>query len=194
MLLSLVKSYIAVLTKPGSKAPFDAAKSQANWVAVIGGVLLAGLVHGILGYITVIQATPSVGVAGWINNIITITTFELIGFSIIATVIFLAARSQGGRADFLANAYMLSLAYVPTMLASEVLGLIPAVSELTDPVFVLYGLFLVYYGVQSFHSLKPIKALIVIGILVTTALVLGFLLFGLLGQAPLEASFIFMHV
>lgn len=161
---ALFNSYISVLTKPG-KASFDSTKGQATWMNTIVGVVIWGLVAGLFSVVT----------GGGVASIITSPIGTLIGFFIGSAIIFVLAKVVGGTGDFNGNSFMLSLFGVPIGIINEVLGFVPAVGGIVGLVLGLYSLFLLYFGLQSYHGLDSTKALIVVGILLAIAIVVGIL-------------------
>ncbi|MBI2845322.1 MAG: YIP1 family protein [Chloroflexi bacterium] len=166
---ALFNSYVSVLTKPG-KASFDATKGQANWMNTLVGVIIWGLVAGLFSVVS----------GGGVASIVTAPIGTLIVFFIGSAIVFVLAKVVGGTGDFNGNSFMLSLYLVPIGVINAVLGFIPAVGGIVSFVLGIYGLFLLYFGLQSYHGLDSTKALIVVGILFVIALVLFVLVGGLL--------------
>lgn len=170
--MKMVNSSMAVVTRPGSTAPFDAAKREASTVQTLIGLVILGLVGGIVGLIQ----------GGGVGGLITAPIFTIVVFYIFSGILYVLAKVFGGTGDFTVQSYLLSLVAVPTGIVNSVLGLVPVLGILSIVVG-LYAIFLDVYAIKSSHALDTTKAAVVVLIPVVVVIVLIALFGAALGLA-----------
>jgi hypothetical protein len=179
----LVTRWWDVLRHP-SVATFDRQQATANWAAVWLSLLPLGLVDALgvvyaiygpdasAGYSSLpagpklhLPQTPLLPLAALVGSVAQ--------FFIFVILLHLSARLFGGRGAFKTQAYLIALFWVPLMLVSDTIELIPTVGPFVGPLIRLYALSLCVVALASGQRLSLRRAWAALLATVAFGLLLG---------------------
>ncbi|MBI3537762.1 MAG: YIP1 family protein [Chloroflexi bacterium] len=169
----MMNASLNVLTKP-STASFEAAKSTVNTTSTVVGLAAAGAITGLIaGLVTAFGIGAGVAglIGGMIGGVIGGVIGALIGFYVIQAVVFVVAKVFGGTGGYMDQANLMATFYVPLLIVSALLGLIPVVGAILGFVVLAYELFLTGLGLQVAQSLPSQKAWLAVVVLVVLYIV-----------------------
>jgi hypothetical protein len=165
-------------------ATFDRQQAAASWAAVWLSLIPLALVEALgvayaiygpdaaAGYSSLpvgpklhLPQTPLLPLAALAGSIAQ--------FFLFAGLLHLSARLLGGRGAFTTQAYLIALFWIPLMLASDVVELIPAVGPFAGPLIRLYALYLCVLALASAQRLSLGRAWAALLLLVACGLLLG---------------------
>ena len=160
----MLNTSVTVLTKP-STASFEAAKSTVNTTMTLIGLVVAGAIAG------AISGFGTNGAGGAVTGLVGGAIGGVIGFYIEMAIVFVVAKIFGGTGGLMDQANLMATFFVPLIVVSAVLGLIPGVGAILGLVVASYELFLIGLCLQVAHSLPSNKAWLAVAVLVVLAVV-----------------------
>jgi len=189
-LRDLPRRWRAVLLHPGMRT-FDEQQPAVSWAVVWIGLVALGLVEA-LGVVWVIYGPDAaagysslpIGPKLHLPQTPLLPLAALVGsvaqFFIFSGLLYLSARFFGGRGAFETQSYLIALFWVPLMLASDVLELIPA-GVYIAPFLRLCALYLCAVALASAHRLSLGRAWAALLLPVALGLLLGVVVLATLG-------------
>lgn len=183
-LSAMIESWSNVLFHPGEAAfAEERQKAQATLTTAILWTLIAAVVNGVLGWLslrtllssedgwqqlmTVLNLPPEMqtqmqeminsNVLGG-SSLISILLSPLF-FLIGAGILYLLARLLGGNGDFGRYAYLLASFQAPITILNAVLNFIPVAGGCLAIAFSIYGFILAYFATKVEHNLSSGRAL-----------------------------------
>jgi hypothetical protein len=193
-LQNILQKWMNAVTKP-SAATYESEIPNANWMAVIIGLVAVIIVNVIIGLVAAgataasfnsirdqlraqgrdLPFDPGVFTASAGFGSIISTP---IGFFLGAFILWLFAKMLGGQnSNFMTHSYLLSLSYAPLRIVAGVLSIIPVLGGLLGLVLGLYQLYSAGLAMQASQRMAPGRAQLAAFLPTIIGVVLGCLCF-----------------
>jgi hypothetical protein len=179
----LIRRSWDVLAHP-SVATFDRQRRAANWRVAWVGLLALAIVEAIGVAAAIYGPDASAGYSSLpIGPKLRLPQTSLLPFAAFvgsigqffafAALLYLSARLLGGRGDYKTQAYLMALFWIPLMIASDLVELLPGPGSLIGLAIRLYALYLLVPALAAAHVLSPRRALAALLLPVAGGLLLG---------------------
>lgn len=171
-------------------APVDLVTSYVAPLAAIGAV--AGLIGSVL--LSAVLPFASVGLFAGLTVAVMSFAISILMCFLLAFIVNALAPTFGGRQDFNQAFKVTAYSYTPAFVAG-IAGLIPILGGFVGFLASLYSLYVLYLGLPVLMKSAREKTAAYVIVIVVCAIVLGFILFGIMGLfvgASLMGSRMFM--
>jgi hypothetical protein len=166
----LPRQYLKVLTKPSAQT-FAEEQGKADWGIIWVQLLFIGLIGTIIGIISavlhLVATTMLTNGNAALSTVYSLTTSSpsvaslvsvIAGFFIVVGIQYLLAKAFKGNGDFKQQGYSYLLFYVPLMLVSDVLGLVPILGLVVGFALGIYQIVLNVFSIMAAQRLSGGKA------------------------------------
>lgn len=158
------KKWIDIFVHP--KETIKKEKGKTSWKDAFVRVVIVGIVYGlIMGFFTFLfslmgGASGAVaGIIAWILQMILWPIYIVVGWIVLAILLFITAKLLGGKADFTQTATDLTLYIAPVTFISALVAWIPLIGIFLVSLVGLWGLYILTIQIKETHNLTTGRAI-----------------------------------